>query len=79
MKFNMDGKESFDTCLGSFCTFAIFGLVALYCAFQIRLYESQWAEVPILSTYDKVGFHSEPVEIRQDKDGFYFAVAITGK
>ena len=40
MKFNMDGKDSFDTCCGSFCTFAIFAVVALYCLFQIRLYQS---------------------------------------
>ena len=40
VKFNLDGKESFDTCCGSICTFLIFGIVALYCVFQVRLYQS---------------------------------------
>lgn len=79
IQFNLDGKESFDTCLGSMCTILVFGVVALYSLFQIRLYQSQWAEVPIISSFNKVGFYEEPVEIRQDTNDFYFAVAITGK
>lgn len=35
--------------------------------------------MPILSTYNKEGFFEQPVEIRQDVNNFYFAVAITGK
>ena len=60
----MDGKTSFDTCCGSFCTLLILGVVAIYGIFQVRLYESQWAEVPIVSTFLKEGHYSEPVEIR---------------
>ena len=77
--FNMDGKESFDTCCGSFCTLAICAVVTLFVLFQIRFYQSQWAEVPIISEYIKEGFFKEPVEIRQDRDDFYFAVAATAK
>ena len=79
VNFNMDGKESFDTCCGSICTFLIMGVVAVYCVFQVRLYNSQWAEVPIVSTFLKEGFYLEPVEIRQDRDDFMFAVAITAR
>ena len=79
VRFNLDGKESFDTCLGSFCTLGILAIVALYAVFQIRLYNNQWAEVPIVSTFVKEGFYTEPVEIRQDRDDFMFAVAITGR
>ena len=79
VRFNMDGKESFDTCCGSFCTLAILAVVALYCIFQVRLYNTQWQEVPIVSSFVKEGFYTEPVEIRQDTDDFMFAVAITGR
>ena len=79
MSFNIDGKESFDTCCGSLCTVLILAVVALYALFQVRLYNSQWQEVPILSTYEKSGFYDQPVEIRQDVNDFYFAVAISGK
>ena len=79
IQFNMDGKESFDTCCGSFCTLIIFCIIAVYTLFQIRLYQSQWAEIPILSTYIKKGYYVEPVEIQQKRDDFYFAVAITAK
>ena len=79
VRFNMDGKESFDTCCGSICTLAITAVVALYCVFQVRLYQSQWAEVPIVSSFVKEGFYLEPVEVRQDRDDFMFAVAITAR
>ena len=79
VQFNMDGKESFDTCCGSICTLAILGIVTLYALFQVRLYNQQWAEVPILNTYLKKGFYKESPEIRQDEDDFYFAVAVTAK
>ena len=79
ISFNIDGKESFDTCLGSFCTLIVFAIVATYAAFQIRLYQSQWSEVPITSTFLKPGHFLDPVEVRQDVNDFYFAVAVTGK
>jgi len=31
--FNMDGKDSFDTCCGSLCTILILGVVAVYVLF----------------------------------------------
>ena len=40
IRFNMDGKETFDTCCGSICTLLIFGVVALYTIFQLRLYNN---------------------------------------
>ena len=77
---NLDGKESFDTCCGSLCTLIILCVVALFALFQVRLYQSQWTEVPILSTYVKKDFfNNAPVEVRQDVHNFYFAIAITGK
>lgn len=67
---NLDGKESFDTCCGSLCTLMILVVCAIFALFQVRMYESQWAEVPIVSDYIKKGYFHEPVEIRQDRDNF---------
>ena len=61
---NLDGKESFDTCCGAICTLLIFCILALMGIFEVRLYQTQWAEVPIISTYVKEGFYEQPVEVR---------------
>ena len=75
----MDGKESFDTCCGSMCTILILAIVAGYALFQVRLYQSQWAEIPVLHSYTKQGYYTDKVEIQQERDDFYFAIAVTGK
>jgi len=79
VQLNLDGKESFDTCCGAMCTLIILCAVALFSLFQVRHYKTQWAEVPIVSDYEKKGYFEEPVEIRQDTNNFMFAVAVTGK
>lgn len=81
VRLNMDGKERFNTCCGALCTLMVLAATAAYCLFFIRLYDSQKSDeiIPILSTYVKQGYFEEDVEIRQDTDDFYFAVAITGR
>ena len=79
VQFNFDGKESYDTCCGALATLLIFGTVAVYALFQIRYYNSRWSEVPILSVFLKENYFVEPIEIRQDRDDFHFALAVTRK
>ena len=79
VQLNLDGKESFDTCCGAMCTIIVLAAIAFFTLFQIRHYETQWAEVPITSDYIKKGFFADPVEIRQDTNNFMFAIAVTAK
>ena len=79
VKFNLDGKESFDTCCGSLCTLLILLTITVYFFFQMRYYNNQETQIPILAYYNKKGYYKDPVEIRQSENNFHFAVAITGK
>lgn len=79
IQFNLDGKESYDTCCGSLATLLILGTVAIYALFQVRYYNSRWSEVPIVNVFLKENYYLEPLKISQERDDFYFAVAVTKK
>ena len=79
VKFNLDGKESFDTCCGSLVTLLIFLVVAVYGLFLVRLYQKEHIDLPILVDYLQEGYYEDPVEIRQDTNDFYFAIAVSSK
>ena len=49
INFNMDGKETYDTCCGSLVTLIVFLAVAVYCLFQIRLYQKENIRVPVVA------------------------------
>jgi hypothetical protein len=63
IKFNIDGKESFDTCLGACCTILIMGALAALALSQTLMYQTNSA-IPFVSVQQQEGFFTDKNEVR---------------